>query len=80
MEMGNGAVPSQCRLTQRHPHVMLVYATSGQHLFAVVGALRLLYPVLATIHNPVMRKPVQISAERGWDPSDCVLIWNGQKN
>jgi hypothetical protein len=68
------------RLTQRLSQVMLVYATSGQHLFAVVGALRLLYPVLETIHNPVMRKAGQTSAERIWDPSDSVLIWNGLKN
>ncbi len=80
MQNGDGAMPGQCRPTQRHPKVMLVYATSVQLFFVVEGALRRLYPVLETIHYPVMRKPVQILAGRRLDLSESIVIWNGQKN
>jgi len=63
-----------------HPQEVLVHAISGQYLFAVERAPRPLYPVLGKIHSAVMRKPVQISAGQRWDPSNSVVIWNGQKN
>jgi hypothetical protein len=54
------------------------YATGGQHFLAVEGTRRLLYPLLGMIHDPVMRKPVQISAGRRWYPSGAGGL-DGQK-
>jgi hypothetical protein len=43
-------------------------------------AFRLLDLLLGMIHDPVMRKPFQISAGRRCYPSNGEVKWNGQKH
>ena len=47
---------------------------------AALVVFRLLDLLFGMIHDPVMRKPFQMSAGRRWHPSIGEVKWNGQKH